>query len=61
MRRRADDTNRADGLVHGDGDIANRRTVDCAIELVGPGRIGEEALDAGIYFRASLFLANRSR
>ena len=53
-----DHADSAYGFVHGDGNIAKRRVVDSALELVRPGRVGEEALDAEAHFVGSLFFAD---
>ena len=45
-------------LVHGDCDIAERRIVHGAVELVSPGRVGKNALDAEIEFGRGLLCAD---
>ena len=41
----ADDGDGADRLVHGGADVAAGRVVDQAVELIGPGGVGEDALN----------------
>src|SRR5690348_11709836 len=56
--RRADNAHGSDGFVHGDGDAAHRGIVHAAVEFVGPGRVGKNALDAETDFLGGLFLAH---
>src|SRR5262249_6985650 len=57
---RADDTDSSERLVHGHRSVAEWRIVHRAIELVGPARVREKALDAFLDFAGSLFLPYRS-
>ena len=56
--RGTDDADGSDGLVHGDRDIAERRIVHGAVELVGPRRVGKNALEAEIEFGGGLLVAD---
>ncbi len=58
--RRANDADGADGFIHGDGDVAERRVVDRAIEFVGPAGVREEALDGEANFFCGLGFADGS-
>ena len=53
--RGTDDAHGSERLVHRNRDIAERRIVHGAVKLVGPGRVGEDALDAEIEFGRGLF------
>src|SRR5262249_36157986 len=44
---RTNDADRSKRLIHGQRDIAEWRVVNCAVELVRPCRVGENALDTG--------------
>src|SRR6185369_8049485 len=46
----ANNADGANGFVHGNRNIAERRVVDGAIEFVAPGGVREEAFDAGLNF-----------
>ena len=58
---RADDSDGADGFVHGDGNIAERRIVNSAIEFVGPRSVGKQSFDARLHFRRCLLCSDRRR
>ncbi len=50
----ADDGDDADRFMNGEGQAADRRRMDAAFELVGPGAIGEEAVDGRFDFASGI-------
>jgi hypothetical protein len=54
---RTNNANCPNRLVHRNRNVAERRIVYCAIELVCPSGVGKNALDAGVYFSGCLFFS----